>query len=166
MRKYLNLFESNTFNQAVSLNREEPKLTTIPEKYNGATIKGFFNCSNNNLTSLVGSPSLVHGSFYCANNQLTTLEGAPKDVEGFFQCSNNQLTSLKGVSKFIGGKFICTDNPNLTPWEMRYILFTNLIGYIDSDYSDADLIINDFLNFTEEEKKEQVHNAMAELKAL
>ena len=31
-------------------------------------VKGNFYCSNNNLTSLEGSPKTVGGNFYCSNN--------------------------------------------------------------------------------------------------
>ena len=53
----------------------------------------------------------VNGSFDCDNNQLTSLEGSPKVVGGDFWCVNNQLTSLNGSPKEVGGDFCCYDNP-------------------------------------------------------
>ena len=54
------------------------------------------------------------GYFNCFNNQLTSLEGAPSSVDGNFNCSNNQLTSLTGIHKILkqmNGTFYADDNP-------------------------------------------------------
>ena len=82
------------------------------------TVKGDFNCDNNNLTSLEGAPQNVGGDFYCSrNNNLTSLKGAPQTVEGNFNCSsNNNLTSLEGAPQTVKGDFYCADN-NLTSLE-------------------------------------------------
>ena len=79
-------------------------LTKIP--INFTEVGGYFNCSYNKLTSLVGAPEEVGGSFYCSHNELTSLEGAPKEVGWDFWCRNNPLKSTKGEPKFIGGNFI------------------------------------------------------------
>ena len=47
-----------------------------------------FNCSNNNLKTLDGSPREVGRDFTCINNPLISLEGAPLEVEWYFVCSN------------------------------------------------------------------------------
>ena len=73
-------------------------------------VGGNFYCGYNQLTSLNGCPQSVGGSFWCDNNQLTTLEGSPQKVGGYFDCSNNQLTSLKGSPQKVGGSFYCYDN--------------------------------------------------------
>ncbi len=75
-----------------------------------SVVGGNFDCSYNQLTSLVGSPSEVAGYFYCHNNQLTSLEGSPIVVGGGFYCYNNQLTSLVGSPSVIGGSFYCSNN--------------------------------------------------------
>jgi hypothetical protein len=82
-------------------------LKTIPVKF--GIIKGYFNCSYNQLTTLVGSPKEVNGGFYCSNNQLTSLIGLSKEVKGDFYCSNNQLTTLDGLSPNIIKKTIIRD---------------------------------------------------------
>ena len=80
-----------------------------------AVWKGYFDCSNNQLTTLEGAPKEVGGDFYCFHNPgLTSLEGAPKEVCGGFSCSNNQLTTLEGAPKEVGGYFDCSNNPGLT----------------------------------------------------
>ena len=53
-------------------------------------VKGDFNCSNNNLTTLKGCPIKVGGDFSCSYNILTTLKGCPKEVGGYFYCSRNE----------------------------------------------------------------------------
>jgi hypothetical protein len=51
----------------------------------------FFDCSHNQLTSLIGCPNYVEGDFYCYNNQLTSLEGVPNYIGGHFSCRYNPL---------------------------------------------------------------------------
>ena len=58
-----------------------------------------------------GAPKSVAGYFDCANNQLTSLEGAPDTVAGYFDCYNNNLTSLEGAPETVGGDFNCNNNP-------------------------------------------------------
>ena len=86
-------------------------LEKLPFKF--GTVKGSFDCSYNNLTSLEGAPKEVGGFFNCNKNNLTSLEGAPKEVGGSFYCSDNKLASLKWAPEKIGGSFNC-DNNKLT----------------------------------------------------
>ena len=69
------------------------------------TVGGKFNCNKNNLTSLKGGPRIVNGDFDCYNNNLTSLEGAPHTVNGSFYCEINPFTSLTGIPKRIGESF-------------------------------------------------------------
>ena len=86
-------------------------------------VTGFFDCSNNSLTSLEGSPIIVGGFFYCYNNNLTSLEGAPATFNGWFNCSFNSLTSLEGAPKVVNGKFAINDNiKNFTEKEVREVV--------------------------------------------
>ena len=66
------------------------------EDLTGQTYEGNLDCSNKNLTSLFGCPSIVTGYFNCSSNYLTSLEGSPEKVRWAFNCSHNQLTSLEG----------------------------------------------------------------------
>ena len=68
-----------------------------------------FNCSKNKLTSLFEGPSEV-GDFDCSFNQLKSLSYAPKEVKGNFDCSNNQIDSIKGMPRTIKGFFKCSYN--------------------------------------------------------
>ena len=73
-------------------------------------VNGYFDCHNNQLTSLEGAPQTVNGHFDCDNNQLTSLVGAPQTVGVSFYCTNNQLTSLVGAPQKVSGKFYCDYN--------------------------------------------------------
>jgi hypothetical protein len=89
----------------------EKKLTKLPVQFGSVT--GSFNCYNNNLTTLKGSPHTVHGDFYCGmNDKLTSLVGSPREVGGNFICSfSHRLTSLKGAPDLIEGIFKCDNTP-------------------------------------------------------
>jgi hypothetical protein len=84
------------------------RFVKLPLKF--GRVSGYFDCSDNQLTTLKGSPESVGGSFYCGYNQLTTLEGAPKMVGRDFYCDNNKLTTLKGSPERVGGSFLCRYN--------------------------------------------------------
>jgi len=84
-------------------------LKELPD-FSDIIVKGLFNCSGNQLTSLQGAPQTVGGNFYCNHNQLTSLQGAPQTVGGNFYCSNNQLTSLQGAPQTVEGDFYCNHN--------------------------------------------------------
>ena len=93
-----------------SVNLSNCGLVEFPSFIQFGTIKGNFNCSNNELTSLKGSPEKVKGYFHCSFNNLTTLEGAPKKVGDDFYCRYNHLTSLEGAPKVVRGIFVCKHN--------------------------------------------------------
>ena len=90
----------------VNLNRR--KLTELPLKF--GIVNGYFSCSNNELTSLVGGPEKLDSYFNCSNNELTSLVGGPEKLGGSFWCENNQLTSLIGAPREVGGNFWCYSN--------------------------------------------------------
>ena len=73
------------------------------EDLSGQTYEGNLDCSDRNLTSLFGCPSIVTGHFNCSRNQLTSLEGAPKEVGGSFYCYNNpDLESFEDIGEVKG----------------------------------------------------------------
>ena len=74
-------------------------------------VTGDFDCSNNYLTNLEGSPHTVGGKFNCNKNNLTSLKGGPRIVNGDFDCYNNNLTSLEGAPHTVNGSFYCEINP-------------------------------------------------------
>lgn len=123
-------------------------LLEIPIQF--GRVEGDFRCSDNNLTSLKGSPRWVKGYFDCRWNKLTTLEGGPRKTIREFYCDHNNLTSLEEAPEYVGGNFYCSDN-NLTSlkgcskivWGDFYCMFNNLtslkgigevMGKIHSDF--------------------------------
>lgn len=80
----------------------------IPLKFRN--VSGDFNCSNNNLTSLEGSPQSVGEDFDCSQNILLSLKGGPESVKGDYLCGVNSLSSLEGSPKIIGCAFWCHHN--------------------------------------------------------
>jgi hypothetical protein len=87
-----------------------------------------FDCYEQRLTSLRGSPNFVAGSFVCRNNYLTSLKGGPEEVVYNYDCSKNKLTSLEGAPKIIGGYFYCAFN-SLTSLEGIHLKISRIDGY-------------------------------------
>jgi hypothetical protein len=69
-----------------------------------------YNCSENKLKTLKGSPNKLNGKFICCNNNLTSLESGPIEVLGDFICNNNLLVNLIGSPIKIGSGFNCSSN--------------------------------------------------------
>jgi hypothetical protein len=83
-------------------------LTQIPFKIK--SVGGSFNCADNNIESLYGSPKYVGKNFYCSQNKLETLIYGPEEVGGSYFCSLNKLTSLEGAPRTINHTFSCSHN--------------------------------------------------------
>jgi hypothetical protein len=84
-------------------------LTSIPLNFN--IVNGYFECDDNNLTSLKGCPVRVGNGFYCDNNNLTSLQYSPQYVEsGDFSCGWNKIESLQYCTELIRDDFYCYDN--------------------------------------------------------
>ena len=94
------------------------KLTTL--KGSPITVGGNFRCVGNLLTSLKDAPESVGGNFYCHYNALTSIEGAPKSIGDNFDCSYNKLTSLEGCPKSIGLDIDCRHNKIVTFEHLPY----------------------------------------------
>ena len=117
------------------VNLYRKRLTKLPLKFRN--VSGNFDCSYNQLTTLVGSPESVGDNFYCNSNQLITLKGSPKSVGESFDCSNNQLITLKGSPKSVGESFDCFSNK-----------LTTLEGSPQTVGSNFDFRLNKLINFT------------------
>jgi len=99
-------------------------LTRLPLKF--GHIRGDFDCSENNLTTLWGAPHTIDGDFWCYENLLTNLQGGPEIVGGNYWCNTNELTSLEGV-KLITTNFWCHRNLNILqkPETLKCKMFIN-----------------------------------------
>ena len=72
------------------------RFAKLPLKF--GRVSGYFDCSDNKLTTLEGAPREVGGNFYCKNNQLTTLEGAPERVS-YIRCDYNPVHGIYKLFK-------------------------------------------------------------------
>jgi len=90
------------------VNLDNRGLDKLPLKF--GKVSGNFDCSDNDLITLEGSPQSVRGYFICSNNKLETLEGCPQSVGWGFYCYSNNLISLEGGPQSVGGYFNCIFN--------------------------------------------------------
>ena len=84
-------------------------LSELPLKFN--KVFGSFDCVNNKLTTLKGSPKHVGGWFDCSNNRLTTLKHCPDYIHNFFYCKYNKLEYLDYLPHHYGSSIVCRGNP-------------------------------------------------------
>ena len=117
------------------------RLKKIPLKFN--KINGRFDCSNNRLTTLEGSPIEVNGNFLCYNNKLTSFKFAPKIIRGEFNCNCNNIKSFEYFPNFVKEDFECYANPIWRIWKLF------------EDTTKIELL-NDFDIFRDEETEEPV----------
>lgn len=107
------------------------KLTQIEVLF--GTVDGFFDCSNNKLTSLLGSPHKVTQYFSCEYNKLNSLSYGPSDVGGNYICSYNKIKSLTNCPQVVLSHFICEGNPitNISKFNTQFkeLFFHNTIDY-------------------------------------
>ena len=82
-----------------SISLQGMELSELPFKF--GNIDGYFDCSDNKLTTLKGCPKSVVGFFDCSNNELISLEHGPIKVGSFYNCYNNKLTDLGYLPKVI-----------------------------------------------------------------
>jgi hypothetical protein len=70
-------------------------------------VQGNVLCYREGLEDFLGIKfGKVSEDFNCWDNQLRTLEGSPREVGGHFDCSDNQLISLEGGPEVILGYFL------------------------------------------------------------
>ncbi len=133
--KYLRLFESfeeideicrkyeirnYTINLDESIDVDEDvwlcnnNFTELPLKFNKAN--GNFDCKNNKLKSLKGSPVEINGGFYCHKNELTSFKFAPKIIRGHFNCEINNIKTFEYFPSYVRNSFWCDDNPIYEVW--------------------------------------------------
>ena len=133
----------------VDLSQEN--LIKIPIRFN--KINGYFDCCNNYLTSLEGSPVEVNGDFSCSYNKLKSFEYVPKIIRGGFICSYNNIKSFEYFPSFVKGYFGCYDNPIWNVWYLfldttKIELLNDFDIFRDEDTDQPSIFIerlNDFL---------------------
>ena len=80
------------------------KLDKLPLNFN--RVSGWFNCHNNNLTSLEGSPKEVGNDFICTHNKITTLKGAPILIGRNLDLDSNPLSIIDSSIEIKGKIYI------------------------------------------------------------
>ena len=94
-----------------NVNLWDKKLTELPLTFN--KVNGYFDCGNNILTSLKGSPRWVGSSFYCRYNRLTSLEFSPDYVGGDFRCIDNDLIDNYCDTEILGDFYTSLEQDGL-----------------------------------------------------
>jgi len=90
-------------------------------------VNGWFSCSINQLTSLIGAPKYVGDSFYCSNNKLISLYGCPDHIGGIFYIENNNIYTFEKFPKYIGEDY----NFSINPIDFIYNLYIKSIDNIE-----------------------------------
>lgn len=99
----------------------------LPLKFNKIT--NYFDCSENELTTLEGCPVYVGSTFDCCYNNLTSLKYSPKYVGDDFNCSDNNIKRLEYLSCEIGGEFFSDSD-----LELIYNILKDNLEYIPNFY--------------------------------
>jgi hypothetical protein len=122
--------DDNTVDSSKVVNISNKKLKVIPIQF--GLVYGSFNCNENKLRTLKGSPKEVYGNFFCSDNKLRTLIGGPKKVIRYY-CYRNDLISLEGCPLKIGNDDIIRCDYNRI--YNIYKLFPTHESYLESlDY--------------------------------
>lgn len=102
----------------------------------------------------MGGPKNVVGYYNCSNNQLTSLEGAPQNIDGFFDCSENNIMSLDGLEFKSFKKIDLKDNPIypiVKDWVNRNDAMDLIEYFVDMNIIQGDKLIHErlFMFYTE-----------------
>jgi len=84
-------------------------LAKLPLRFH--EVEGDFDISDNELTTLEGSPKRVDGDFLAFKNELVSLKGGPIEVNKNFIVLKNNITSLEYAPVRVKEDFICSHNP-------------------------------------------------------
>lgn len=102
--------ESFIVNVEGSVHLKKMNLQSLPTQFQFGRIKGDFDCSQNQISSLKGGPVRVDGEYNASNNLLASYEFMPKKV-GSLILNHNQLTYLSTFECFIEEDFYLFSNP-------------------------------------------------------
>ena len=99
--------EDLTINVKGNVDLTYKNLESFPTYIQFNFVDGTFDCSENKLISLRGSPRTVTGNFLCFNNRLDSLNNCPEEVYGRFFCHGNlRQFDLKEVTKLCDVSYI------------------------------------------------------------
>jgi len=158
MRDHINLFESQE--QEIHKFMEQNGIQKYEITPEGVDVHQDVWLSNSGLLELPFQFNIVHGNFSGSNNELESLRGAARVVHGNFGCSYNYLESLEFCPKFIKKEFYCSGN-KISPWEHRYLLFSEIQGGINTNNKKLDWFFIKYKN-----QKALIPEALKELRLL
>ena len=108
------------------------------KNYNTFILESYLSYSSEDLTTLVGLdlPEKHDGDFDCSNNKLISLIGSPKEISGDFICTYNKITNLDDIEINVGGDFCCYENDWKKPIPYKYMIKYNLhpLQFYGDDY--------------------------------
>ena len=144
------------------VNLYDKGLTKLPLKFN--KVDGYFDCGNNNLTTLEGSPKEVNGNFSCNVNNITSFEFSSKIVRGNFWCNYNNIKTFEYFPSYVKSYFGCYGNPIYYVWKLfedltKIELLNDFDIFRDEDTDKPAIImdrLNDFLLTIGEDPVEKV----------
>lgn len=141
--------------------KQTNKISQLPIKFD--IVIGRFDCKNNNLTTLEGSPIEVN-TMICSNNKLTSLIGAPERVNNLFSCYKNPLKSLDGLPKFIR-RIVLPYSPD---FQLLKLLLVNGLNEIifEPSPTDESSRVRDILQHNLGKGKGNILKVAAELKRM
>ena len=131
-----------TINDDLSIDVDDDVVITyrgleyLPLRFNH--VSGYFDCSNNKLKSLEGSPSVVNGNFICYENELESLEGCPQILDGDFSCSDNKLKDLEHFPE-VNGIISMRGNPVDL---LVHTFIKNADIFMIEDFTDYEIVRN------------------------
>lgn len=95
-----------TINTSYSVYLEDMKLTKLPEFIQFNIVKGDFEISGNELTTLKGCPKKIYGYFACNSNNLTSLKYCPTYIGDCFYFNHNKISNLHYFPEIVLGDYI------------------------------------------------------------
>jgi hypothetical protein len=119
-------------------------LGELPISFN--EIWGLFSINFCDLTTLKGSPKIVHGYFGCSNNLLTDLKYSPEIVHGNFLFIDNKVRDIYDITKKIGVSIWSVNNPvDCLVYRFTEIIDINNINDWIEFFNDCDIIRGDHI---------------------
>ena len=158
IREHINLFESQE--QEIHEFCKKNKIKEYDITPQGVDVNESVDLYHCKLIELPFQFNIVHGFFECSTGNLKSLRGAPRVVHGNFSCSENKIQSLHDVPKFVKYQFYCQGNL-ISPWEHRYLLFSEIQGEIRTRNSELNLFFRKYKN-----QKHLIPQALKELREI
>ncbi len=98
-------------NSETSVYLNDRPLKEIKVKFN--EVRGFFDCSNSGLTSLLGCPYVVGKDMDCSMNELESLEHCTERIKFSFFCQDNNLADIIHFPQEVLRMVYLQENPRL-----------------------------------------------------